>query len=187
MQWVIGIDEAGRGPLAGPVAVGAAAIPVEHNEWEFWKGLKDSKKLSEKKRGEWYGRIQEEGIVHAVCMVGADVIDREGIVYAVKSGAKEAILQIGIAPEEACVLLDKNIQVGEEWQQEEFVKGDERIPVIALASIVAKVTRDRHMTAIAKEYPEYGFETHKGYGTKAHYAAIKEQGLCCEHRRTFLH
>ncbi len=186
MQWIIGVDEAGRGPLAGPVSVGAVALPVHLNEWNVWNGLKDSKQLSEKKRDEWFLRIATEGVRHSVALVSAPVIDRAGIVSAVKSAAVQAVDMLHLSPQEAKVLLDKNICLPDVWEQEEFIKGDERIPAIALASIVAKVTRDRYMRALAETFPQYGFERHKGYGTKAHYAALKKYGLSSAHRRTFL-
>lgn len=186
MKWIIGVDEAGRGPIAGPISVGVCAIPLKDNVWEKWEGLKDSKKLSEKKREEWYGRIKDDTqILYACAMVSAHIIDEKGIVYAARLAAKRAIGKLGFSPKEARVVLDKNLSVPNFWQQEEFVKGDERIPVIALASIVAKVTRDRYMKKIAKQYPEYGFEIHKGYGTVAHYNVIKKHELSEYHRKTF--
>ena len=186
MQWIIGVDEAGRGPLAGPVSVGAVALPVHLNEWSAWGGLKDSKQLSEKKREEWFLRISTGGVRHSVALVSAQVIDAAGIVSAVKNAAAQAVDMLHLSPQEAKVLLDKNIRLPEVWEQEEFIKGDERIPAIALASIVAKVTRDRYMCTLAEALPQYGFERHKGYGTKAHYVALREHGLSSAHRKTFL-
>lgn len=187
-KWIIGIDEVGRGPLAGPVALGAVAMPVELHEWSNWEGLKDSKKLSEKRREEWYGTASgDERLKWAVAATGARIIDTKGIVFAIRDAARRAIEKLGISPDEASVLLDKGIQLPLEWQQEQFVKGDEHYPAIALASIMAKVTRDRYMVGLATQYPVYGFESHKGYGTAVHIAAIRAHGQVPHiHRASFL-
>jgi ribonuclease HII len=186
MLWVIGIDEAGRGPLAGPISVGAVAIPIEKNNWKFWQGLKDSKQLSAQQRSLWFQKIKEADILHAVAMVGARIIDKKGIVYAAQIAVTRSIHRLHISSKEAAVLLDWGLSAPDIWEQERFKKGDERIPAIALASIVAKVTRDHHMTRLAKKFPEYHFERHKGYGTRAHYDALARHGSCNIHRRTFL-
>ena len=186
MQWVIGIDEAGRGPLAGPMSIGAVALPLNENDWKFWQGLKDSKKLSEKKREEWFAHIHAKQIKYAVTLVSAAVIDEVGLTRAAQQGTHDSISRLGIGSKNTHVLLDWGLSVSVEWKQTQYVKGDENIPVIALASIVAKVTRDHHMLGLAKDFPAYGFEKHKGYGTRDHYEALKEHGLCTEHRRSFL-
>ncbi len=186
MHWVIGIDEVGRGPLAGPIAVGAVAILLSENEWSCWEGLKDSKKLSEKRREAWYALMDERKINRAVSMVSAATIDKVGIAHAAKSAAAHAIARLNLTPNIARVLLDHGLKVPAEWEQEQFVKGDERFPAIALASIFAKVTRDRYMVSLAEKFPAYGFDQHKGYGTAHHYAALKKHGPTPLHRRTFL-
>lgn len=179
--WVIGIDEVGRGPLAGPIAVGAVAIPVEYAGWEHWSTLKDSKKLSEKNRVVWDVRVRNKEVPciirHAVSMVDATVIDKQGIQFAARTAASEALRKLELTPDDATVLLDKGLSIEPEWSQEQFVKGDERFPVIALASIVAKVARDAHMVDIASLHPQYLFDVHKGYGTAKHREAIRHHGL----------
>lgn len=186
MEWVIGIDEVGRGPLAGPIAVGAVALPVAQNDWKFWEGLRDSKQLSEKQREAWYLKLKEAGTRYSVSMVGAEVIDESGLTQAAALAARRSIGRLDLKSIEANVLLDWGLSAPPEWQQEKFVKGDERFPVIALASIAAKVTRDRYMCLMAEKFPGYGFEKHKGYGTSAHYSVIALNGVCSLHRRTFL-
>ncbi len=184
--WVIGIDEVGRGPIAGPIAVGAVALPFSQNEWRYWEGLRDSKKLSERQREVWYSRIQKESLRHAVAQVSAAVIDEKGITYAARLAVKRAIERLELSPQEAQVILDKNLQAPVAWEQEEFVKGDERFPAIALASIAAKVTRDRYMCRMHARHPQYGFNQHKGYGTKLHYEALRTYGSAEIHRKSFL-
>jgi ribonuclease HII len=190
IRWVIGIDEVGRGPLAGPIAVGATAIPIEYAGWEHWPALKDSKKLSEKSRAAWDARVRGNTtpcqVRHAVSMIAAHVIDQKGIQYAASAAAHEALQALSLTPLEAIVFLDKGLSVGSEWKQEQFVKGDERFPVIALASIVAKVERDTHMKHLSHKYPDYAFDVHKGYGTAKHREAIKTHGLIPKiHRVSF--
>lgn len=184
--WVIGIDEVGRGPIAGPIAVGAVALPHEHNTWAHWDGLRDSKKLSERQRQEWSERVRAEAIPHAISYISANIIDEQGIVYAAREAARMSIEDLGIAPHEAFVMLDKNLRVPHVWEQEEYVKGDERFPVIALASIVAKVARDARMCEEHARDERYGFDRHKGYGTKSHYEALRRFGPSGIHRKTFL-
>lgn len=190
MRWVIGVDEAGRGPLAGPIAVGAVAIRMERNEWKYWNGLKDSKQLSEKAREEWLVRIKrtpDREIRYACSMASARIIDREGIVRAAKQATARAIKRLGLSPKDTAVLLDRGLSAPDAWEQEQYTKGDERIPVIALASVVAKVTRDRVMVRLGKKHPEYGFEVHKGYGTAAHQKAIRTHGpILGVHRTLFI-
>jgi ribonuclease HII len=185
MQWVIGIDEVGRGPLAGPVAVGAALLPLELNDWKHWDGLKDSKKLTEKKREEWYQRIKEDTrITWGVSSSGARIINLRGIVAATREAAVRALESVGSSPNEAHVVLDRGLSVPDIWKQEQFTKGDETIPAIAIASIMAKVTRDRYMVGLGEKYPGYGFEAHKGYGTKFHQDAIRANGAIRDIHRT---
>jgi len=188
MQFVIGVDEVGRGPLAGPIAIGVVAMPIELNDWRLWEGLKDSKKLTEKKREEWFLRVKADSRLEwHVSSSGARIIDTKGIVGAAKDASVRAIGKISYTPDEAHVVLDHGLSVSEEWIQEQFIKGDENIPVIALASIMAKVTRDRYMVQLAEEHPLYGFESHKGYGSKRHQEAILLHGpIAGIHRKLFI-
>ncbi len=193
-KYTIGVDEAGRGPLAGPVAIGAVLVPVGFKKWPLKRGLRDSKKLSEKKREEVFKWMKEqEEIKISVALVSAEAIDREGIVPAIKKGIAGTLNKIlAKFPGESWnilevrLLLDGNLRAPEEFtNQKTIVRGDESELSIALASIAAKVTRDRHMCRLTDTYPQYNFAQHKGYGTKAHIEAIKEYGLCKIHRRSF--
>ena len=200
MEYVIGVDEAGRGALAGPVAVGAVLLPA-HLLWEDFDGLKDSKKLRAQQREEWFGKISARSplaglgdVSASVSLVSARTIDRDGIVAACRLATRRCLTKIVAdtanipiweLSSQMGVLLDKGLSAPSEWQQEQIVKGDETVPAIALASIVAKVTRDRHMEHLAEKYKPYGFEGHKGYGTHEHRKAIKKHGLSEEHRTTF--
>ncbi|MBM3272479.1 ribonuclease HII [Candidatus Kaiserbacteria bacterium] len=196
MQWIVGVDEAGRGALAGPVSVGAVLYPSDFDWQELYalvtrRGpvrLRDSKQLSAQQREILFEKIAEHGrLKHAVGFVTADVIDQIGIVNATHEAAAAAIRALGISPERACVQLDAGLRAPSEWQQESFVRGDATYPAIAFASIIAKVSRDRLMEDFAEEYPAYGFEGHKGYGTTVHTAALARHGMSMIHRRTFVH
>lgn len=196
MQWLIGIDEAGRGALAGPVCVGAVLCP-EGFDWKeaftlvTRRGepkIRDSKKLSAQQRGILFEYITSHArLRHASAFVSAESIDTIGIVNAAHEAAAIAISQLGADPENARVLLDAGLRAPQKWPQESFVRGDETIPPISFASIIAKVTRDRHMEELALSHAPYGFEGHKGYGTQAHMQAIRKFGMLPEiHRKTFL-
>lgn len=189
MKWIVGVDEAGRGPLAGPVSVGVVSIPIKTKL--LFEGLTDSKKLSEKKREEWFQKIQEwnrEGkLQYAVSLVSSSIIDKKGIVFAINLGMSRCVRKLGINPKQTLVLLDGSLHAPKEFlHQRTIIKGDEKISVISLASIVAKVTRDRYMVKLAMKYPEYAFDVHKGYGTLIHRMAIKKSGISKIHRKTFL-
>ena len=189
MSYVIGIDEAGRGPLAGPVAVGIVKIPIGFSK-KFFIGIKDSKKLSSKDRELWFELASEarrkEEINFAVSLVSEKVIDRRGINFAINLGIKRCLASVEV-PESAQIFLDGGIKAPEKFfHQLTVVKGDEKIPVVSLASILAKVVRDRKMIRLAKKYPKFNFDIHKGYGTKMHREAILKYGLTEVHRRTFL-
>ena len=186
---IIGIDEAGRGPLAGPVAVGACALP-ENFDCKIFGLLRDSKKLSEKRREEIFAQMQalkKEGALNfSVALVSNKIIDDHGIVFAIKKGIEGVLQKLNLDPRNAMVNLDGGLKAPKEYlNQETIIKGDEKIPAIALASIAAKVTRDRYMKEASKECGGYGFEVHKGYGTKAHLVCIREKGLSAIHRKTF--
>ncbi|MCX6718925.1 MAG: ribonuclease HII [Candidatus Taylorbacteria bacterium] len=187
---IVGIDEAGRGPLAGPVSVGAFAF-LKPTASRLFKGVKESKQLSEKKREEWFAIIQRSkrsGVIDfCVTMKSNEIIDSKGLSFAIKSALATSLKALNLKPAKCLVLLDGGLKAPVEYlDQKTIIKGDEKKMVIALASICAKVTRDRLMNKLAKRFPEYGFEIHKGYGTKKHYEAIKEYGITEWHRRSFL-
>ena len=179
-QSVCGIDEAGRGPLCGPVCAAAVILPVDCEI----EGINDSKKLSEKKREKLYDEITEKAVCYAVSMVPADVIDEINILQATFLAMRNAVSSLCVKPDIA--LIDGNRKPGLPIEERTIVKGDAKSISIAAASILAKVTRDRYMLEADKKYPEYKFAQHKGYGTKLHYEMLNEYGLCPEHRRTFL-
>ena len=169
-SWICGIDEAGRGPLAGPVVAGAVILPKDC-EILF---LNDSKKLSEKKREELFSEIQEKAIAWNVGIVGPDVIDEINILQATYEAMRQAVAGLSVQPE---LLLNDAVTIpGLDIQQIPIIKGDAKSVSIAAASIMAKVTRDHMMDEYDTLFPEYGFKKHKGYGTAAHRAAILEYG-----------
>lgn len=179
-NYICGIDEAGRGPLAGPVVVAAVIMPKD----SMIEGVNDSKKVSEKKREKLYELIIEEAISYSVGIVDQNEIDRINILNATKAGLTEAVRTLKVKPELILVDALTNIDTcGVPYHS--IIKGDAKSYSIAAASIIAKVTRDRIMREWDKVYPQYGFEKHKGYGTAAHIAAIREYGLCPIHRRSF--
>ncbi len=193
-SYVIGVDEAGRGALAGPVCVGAVLFPEDFNWQEAFalvtkRGLprlRDSKQLSAQQRDILFEFITQHGrLKHAAGLVAAEVIDAIGIVNAAREATIIAIKKLGVSPERVKVLLDAGLSAPQAWEQESFVRGDENIPAIAFASIIAKVTRDRYMDELSTEHMAYGFERHKGYGTLEHRVAIRQHGLQAIHRRSF--
>jgi len=188
---VLGVDEAGRGPLAGPVAVGVISVKEGYDILAHFPGLHDSKKLSEKKREILFKTLQEEmkaGNVSAVvCLSSARMIDDKGISFAVRHALDRGVRKLLPNPEEGKVWLDGSLKAPPEYSQETVIGGDGLIPAIMLASVAAKVTRDRLMLKTDEAYPLYGFGSHKGYGTKTHMEAIRTHGPCEEHRKSFLH
>ena len=177
---VCGVDEAGRGPLAGPVCAAAVILPPEIEI----PGLNDSKKLTDKRRRALYDVIIENAVSYGIAMVHEKEIDEINILQATFNAMEQAILQLSVKP--AMALIDGNRERPFPVPVQTVVKGDSLSANIAAASILAKVTRDRYMEEMAEQYPGYGFEVHKGYGTKAHYAALTELGMSPIHRRTFL-
>lgn len=177
---VCGVDEAGRGPVAGDVF--AAAVVLDPND--PIEGLNDSKKLTPKKREKLYGEIREKALDYCVSRVSAERIDETDILSADLEAMKNACehLKAGIG----IVLVDGDVLPELDIMARNVISGDARSEAIAAASILAKVERDRYMCEMAEKYPGYGFEKHKGYGTKAHYEAIKKLGVCPIHRKTFL-
>ena len=177
---VCGVDEAGRGPLAGPVCAAAVILPPEIEI----PGLNDSKKLTDKRRRALYDVIIENAVSYGIAMVHEKEIDEINILQATFNAMEQAILQLSVKP--AMALIDGNRERPFPVPVQTVVKGDSLSANIAAASILAKVTRDRYMEEMAEKYPQYGFEVHKGYGTKAHYAALTEHGMSPIHRCTFL-
>ncbi len=229
IKYLIGIDEAGRGPLAGPVSVGAFAVKFDAFEFYLndrikfiaakqhalkqFRGVKDSKQLTEKQREEWFvkiklhSKISDKDIITnlpevfwVVSFSSAKTIDLRGLSYAIRSALGRSLKKLenkigrgsdrtsrSSLPKNSVVLLDGSLYAPSRYiNQKTIIDGDAKEPIIALASICAKVLRDRKLKRIAKDFPNYGFEIHKGYGTKAHYKAIKKHGISKIHRKSFL-
>lgn len=178
--YIAGVDEAGRGPLAGPVCAAAVILPED----VFIEGINDSKKLTEKRREELFDIIREKAIAYNICMVDEKRIDEINILNATYEAMNGAVDGLSVMPD--YVLIDGNRISGMTLPHQTVVKGDAKSVSIAAASILAKVSRDRLITKMAQQYPEYGFDKHKGYGTAAHNEAILKYGPCPIHRRTFL-
>jgi len=220
MKYVIGVDEAGRGALAGPVSVGAVRMKSDINTWEYFNhtgkvvpstmpsgGLRDSKKLTERAREKWFSWMQNnEEIIWGVSFSSSHTIDKRGIVAAANAAATRAALKVaGEYLRQCAIVCDAGLHIHDGlrksirhdgprthdgltksiMRQEQIVRGDETVPAIALASIVAKVLRDRHMRRLSHQYPPYQFSKHKGYGTLLHREALEKHGLSPEHRSTF--
>lgn len=185
---IVGVDEAGRGPLAGPIAVGAAVLFVPFTRISFWYRIRDSKKLSASAREDLFKEIRDakkEGLLdYRVSMVSHTVIDTKGLTYAARLGVKRALKNLD--KKNVQVLLDGSLYAPKEYKQKTIIGGDDTYKIIGLASIVAKVKRDRRMKNFSKKYPVYGFDIHSGYGTKRHYQAIDKNGISPIHRRSFL-
>ena len=180
-KYICGIDEAGRGPLAGPVVVASVILP----ENSMIEGINDSKKVSEKKREKLYDLIIEEAISYGVGIIGKNKIADIKIINATKKGLTLSLQELTKRPDLIIVdALSKINTLGIPY--ESIIKGDAKCYSISAASIIAKVTRDRIMREWDKVFPQYGFATHKGYGTSAHINAIKEYGICPIHRKTFV-
>ena len=180
LQYICGIDEAGRGPLAGPVVVAAVVMPRD----SMIEGVNDSKKVSEKKREALYDKIIEEAVSYGIGVIDQKEIDERNILEATKTGLTTSLKELSVKPDVILVDALKGIDtLGIPYQS--IIKGDALCYSISAASILAKVTRDRMMRQWDEIYPQYGFEKHKGYGTKAHIEAIKEYGLCPIHRKSF--
>ena len=193
-RFIIGVDEVGRGPIAGPVAVGVVLASTQFDIKKHFPGVADSKQLSPKKREEIYELLREKTknknskslLRYIVVFASAKVVDKIGITKAIRQCAWRGIKKLSPNAKNVHVLLDGLLSAPPEYTQKTIIRGDATEPIISLASIAAKVERDRLMCKLAKKYPEYGFEIHKGYGTKKHYAAIEKFGVCVLHRETFL-
>lgn len=180
---IAGVDEVGRGPLAGPVVAAAVVLPEDFDVL----GIDDSKKLSEKRREELFDVILEKAVAWGIGMADHSTIDEINILQATKLAMKDAIADLSGKLEGIDYIIFDAVKINDlKLPQEAVIKGDSKILAVAAASIVAKVTRDRMMVAYAEEYPGYGFEKNKGYGTKQHYEGIARQGICPIHRKTFL-
>lgn len=177
---IAGVDEAGRGPLAGPVCAAAVILPKDLQI----PGLNDSKKLSDKKRRELMPIIKERALAYGIAFASEEEIDEINILQATFLAMKRALAQLRVRPDLA--LIDGNRETDFGLPVKTVIHGDGLSANIAAASVLAKVTRDDYMVALSQQYPGYGFEIHKGYGTKAHYAAIRELGISPVHRKTFL-
>jgi ribonuclease HII len=188
-RFLVGVDEAGRGPLAGPVAIGVAVVPYGF-DWKTIPGVGDSKKVSPKNREAIFRlakSLKKTGVIDwSVILISAKIIDTIGITRAVAKGIERGMGRLGLNPNSVKVRLDGLLKAGAEYRkQKTIIKGDAKEKVIGLASILAKVTRDTYMVRLGKKYPEYGFEVHKGYGTLVHRKAIKKFGRSPVHRESF--
>ena len=219
MKYIVGIDEVGRGPLAGPVCVGGVAILARERSSlaRLFRGVKDRKKLSKQQREYWletllkvvaggkrnssatnsvdirclqnrrYQMSTTATIITRTVFVSERLIDRNGMGWALRTAVARVLAKLSLPLNETSILLDGGLKAPANYiNQKTIIRGDEKEWLIALASIIAKVKRDRFLVRLARKYPEYGFERHKGYGTKAHYEAIKRYGLCQIHRKSFL-
>ena len=180
VEVICGVDEAGRGPLAGPVCAAAVILPPHLRI----TGLNDSKKLSDKRRRELFPMICDQALAYGIAFATEQEIDEINILHATFLAMERALAQLKIRPD--LVLIDGNRQKDFGLPVKTVVKGDSLSANIAAASVLAKVTQDDFMVRQAEQFPEYGFEIHKGYGTKAHYAALEQYGPCPIHRKTFL-
>lgn len=194
VRHIVGIDEVGRGPLAGPIAFCACRVPHGF-DYGHLEGIKDSKKLSPQKREQWFQKLSElkatGNMDFAYVEIPADKIDGMGLPWAIERAIHECLAALHAAnpldPEATQIFLDGSLKAPKKFvMQETIIKGDEKVPIISAASIFAKVMRDRHMEEQGRAYPQYGFETHKGYGTAAHMLAIRKHGPTPIHRRSFL-
>jgi ribonuclease HII len=189
--WVIGIDEVGRGPLAGPVTMCAVALPFKNYKKNMWKGLTDSKKMTAKSRTQWYLETeflsQEYGMTYALASRTAKQIDTKGIVVCIRECIQSMLKELNLDPTACLVLLDGGLKAPAEYiHQQTIIKGDSKEQVISLASVIAKVSRDEYMKKQDKKYPQYGWLQNKGYGTKSHREAIGKNGITPFHRKSFL-
>lgn len=188
MKLVLDIDEAGRGPLAGPVAVGVVCVSEGFDFYDAFPGLNDSKKLTEAAREDIFTKLETHPeVTWHVELVSHRVIDTRGIVHAVNTGMRRGVKKLCPEPGAGKLWLDGALKVPDGYVGEVVIHGDGLVPAIMLASVAAKVVRDRYMVKLARRYPIFGFERHKGYGTAAHYRALRAYGLCDIHRTTFLH
>lgn len=199
IKYIAGVDEVGRGPLAGPFAVGVVLMKIERSTRstsesgtkEIMKGVRDSKQLTPIGRALWFEKIrkasQEEKLNYKVSFVSSRRLDEIGLTATAHVAIKRSLKKLGAVPRETLVLLDGGLRAPKEFiYQKTIIKGDEKEPVIGMASIMAKVLRDKRMEKLALKYPQFDFHIHKGYGTKHHISLIKKFGPCEIHRRSFI-
>jgi len=190
-KWVIGIDEVGRGPIAGPVTIGFCVVRASFFskiKREF-SGINDSKKLSARKREYFYGLLMEhKNVIAHTVSISAQKIEKDGIAYAISYAIRKGLENaIKINPQKCFVLLDGTLRAPDSYiHQKTVIRGDSLVPIISAASIIAKVTRDAYMTRQHKKYLHFGFNKNKGYGTKNHYNAIRRYGLTPLHRKSWI-
>lgn len=183
--FTVGVDEVGRGPIAGPLTVCAVLVPSDFNIASLGR-VRDSKQLNVYEREEIFEKVSKEAVQYAVSSITASTIDARGMRYALHTAVERVLRKLTLPLDYTRVLLDGSLHAPESYCQETIIRGDQKVPAIALASIIAKVTRDRTMVKYSTEYPDYGFEQHKGYGTKRHFEAIEKNGPCSLHRLTYL-
>lgn len=188
MKYIVGIDEVGRGPLAGPVSVGIVAVSAEFDVSRAFPGLTDSKKMTEKSRVRVASAVRLfPDIRFGVYSVSAPHIDRHGIERCIRSAIARGLKALVPESADVHVFLDGRLRAPSAYEQETVIHGDARIPVISLASVIAKVARDTYMKhTVHPQFPDYGFDSHKGYGTKMHIDAIRKFGVSPLHRRSYL-
>lgn len=193
-RYIIGVDEVGRGPLAGPLCIGACAVRSGRLSAfrTLFRRAKDCKQLAPRERERWlsvmHGAAEKGVVAFVTAFVGHQTIDEKGMAHALRVGVCRALKKLKREPSACRVLLDGGLRAPRPFtNQTTIIGGDEKEKLIALASIAAKVRRDRRMVRLAARFPHYGFETHKGYGTKLHYARLRAHGPCAIHRKTFIH
>ena len=195
MKWIVGVDEVGRGPIAGPVTVCAAAMPFRVYRNTRWQkgpvGLTDSKLMTALARDAWYQKVTglaKDGTLRfSVVSVPASAIDSRGISACIRSCIARALKKLSIDPRDCIVLLDGGLAAPSDYaRQETVIKGDRHHRIISLASVIAKVTRDQYMILQHRRFPRYGWERNKGYGTASHYGALATYGPCDMHRKSFI-
>ncbi len=190
-QYLVGVDEAGRGPLAGPVSVAAVAIPFDSDYMKLFVGVDDSKKLSAIRREHFFSILsttaRKNDVRFSVSFSSAAFIDSNGITSAIQNALDRALRHVVLEPKYTQIFLDGSLRAPSEYEQQKtIIGGDASVPIISLSSIAAKVVRDHHIIKLAKEYPYYAFEKNKGYGTRVHMEALLRYGPSTIHRRTFL-
>jgi ribonuclease HII len=191
LKWVVGIDEVGRGPIAGPVTLCAVAMAYSEYEKTRWRGLTDSKQLTAKQREVWAKKawdMEQLGVLRiAIASQTAATIDRKGISACIKMCITAILAELDLDPTETIVLLDGGLKAPAHYiHQQTIIKGDAKEKIISLASVVAKVSRDAYMTKIASKYPGYDWDKNKGYGTQKHVQSLKKRGFTGLHRKSFL-
>lgn len=192
-KWVVGIDEVGRGPFAGPVTVCVVTMPYDYYQKNKgkWRGLTDSKKMTQKNRELWSDNVHvlktKKEINFAIVSQSASAIDKLGITQSIRTCIKNGLQELNINPQDTLVLLDGSLKAPKEFtKQKTIIKGDSKEKIISMASVLAKVSRDSFMQKLHKKYPNYNWAQNKGYGTRAHREVILKQGITVYHRKSYL-